>query len=384
MKHIAILGSTGSIGTGTLDIVKQFSSDFKAVGLTTNSNVRLLSRQIREFKPRFVCVNDKAGSLALKSRFDSRIKIFSGESGLLEMLETERIDKVMLSITGAAALLPLLKAIENGKDIALANKEALVMAGPIVMDNARKKGVKIIPVDSEQSAIWQCLEGRDKSKIKTIYLTASGGPFRRLSKKQFRNISVKDALSHPRWKMGEKITVDSATLVNKGLEILEAMYLFGVTADKIKVLIHPESIIHSMVEFVDGSIIAQLSVTDMRVPIQYALSYPERLQNKLRGIDFCKLRQLNFEKPDFRKFPCLALAYRAAYAGGTMPCVLNAANEVSVEAFLKRNLSFVFIPKIIEKVLENHRNKPAPDLGDILEADKWSRQEAAKLAERIR
>ncbi len=384
MKRIVILGSTGSIGTGTLDIVKQFSLDFKAVGLTTNSNVRLLSRQIREFNPRFVCVNDKAGSLALKSRFDSKIKIFSGESGLLEMLETERIDKVMLSISGAAALMPLLKAIENGKDIALANKEALVMAGPIVMNNARKKSVKIIPVDSEQSAIWQCLEGRDKSKIKTIYLTASGGPFLRLSKKQFRNISVKDALSHPRWKMGEKITVDSATLVNKGLEILEAMYLFGVTADKIKVIIHPESIIHSMVEFVDGSIIAQLSVTDMRVPIQYALLYPERLQNNLRGVDFCKLRQLNFEKPDFRKFPCLALAYRAAYAGGTVPCVLNAANEVSVEAFLKRNLRFASIPKVIEKVLDCHQNKLVPDLGDILEADKWARQEATKLVERIR
>lgn len=384
MKRIAILGSTGSIGTCTLDIVRQFPSDFRAVALAANSNIGILSRQIREFNPRFVYVNDSKGGVLLKSRFNSKIKIFSGESGLLKMLEDKCIDKVMLSITGAAALLPLLKAVENGLDVALANKEALVMAGPIVMDSARKKGVKIIPVDSEQSAIWQCLEGQDKSKIKTIYLTASGGPFRRLSKKQFRNISVKDALNHPRWKMGKKITVDSATLINKGLEILEAMYLFGVTADKIKVIIHPESIIHSMVEFVDGAVIAQLSVTDMHVPIQYALLYPERLKNSLLGIDFYKVKQLNFEKPDFVKFPCLALAYRAADAGGTMPAVLNAANEVSVDAFLKNDLSFVAIPKVIEKAMDRHQNKPAPDLGDILEADKWARQETVKLIERIR
>ncbi len=379
MKRIAVLGSTGSIGTSTLDIVRQFPSNFKAVALATNSNIGLLSRQIREFNPRFVCVNDRKGSLVLKSKFDSKLKIFSGENELLKMLEYERIDRVMLSITGAAALLPLLKAIECGKDVALANKEALVMAGAIVMDNARKKGVKIIPVDSEQSAIWQCLEGQDKTKLKTIYLTASGGPFRTLSKKQFKNISVKEALSHPRWKMGEKITVDSATLLNKGLEILEAMYLFGVTADKIKVVIHPESIIHSMVEFVDGTVIAQLSVTDMRVPIQYALLYPERLSSNRAGIDFFKLRQLNFEKPDFRKFPCLSLAYRAAYAAGTMPAVLNAANEVSVGAFLRSDLTFVAIPKVIEKVMDCHQNKPAPDLGDILDADKWARQEAVKV-----
>lgn len=384
MKRIVILGSTGSIGRNTLDIIKRFPLDFSAVGLTVNSNVNLLSMQIQKYHPLFVCINDKRASLAIKSKFDSKVKIFSGDDGLLRMLEDGRIDKVMLAVTGAAALKPLLKAIETGRDVALANKEALVMAGPIIMDRARKKNVKIIPVDSEQSAVWQCLQGQDKTKIKNIYLTASGGPFRALSKKEFKNISVKDAIRHPRWEMGAKISVDSASLMNKGLEILETMYLFGVSADKIKIIIHPESIIHSMVEYIDGSIIAQLSVTDMRIPIQYALSYPQRLKNNLSGIDFFKLKRLNFEKPDFAKFPCLALAYKVAYEGGTAPAVLNAANEVSVNEFLKGKLRFISIPIVIENVLGRRHKKLRPDLGDILEADTWARQEALRVIERTR
>ncbi len=384
MKRIAILGSTGFIGRNTLDIIERFSLDFRVVGLTANSNVNLLSMQIQKYRPLFVCINDKRASLAIKSKFDSKIKIYSGEDGLLRMLEDGRIDKVVLAVTGAAALLPLLKAIETGRDVALANKEALVMAGPIIMDRACKKNVKIIPVDSEQSAVWQCLQGQDKTKIKNIYLTASGGPFRALRKKEFKNISVKDAIRHPRWKMGEKISVDSASLMNKGLEILETMYLFGVSADKIKIIIHPESIIHSMVEYIDGSVIAQLSVTDMRIPIQYALLYPERLKSNLSGIDFFKLKRLNLEEPDFGKFPCLALAYKAAYEGGTTPSVLNAANEASVNEFLKGKLSFISIPIVIENVLGRHHNKLRPDLGDILEADTWARQEALRVIERIR
>lgn len=384
MKRIAILGSTGSIGRNTLNIIERFPLDFRAVGLTANSNAHLLSMQIQKYRPLFVCINDKRASLAIKSKFDSKIKIFSGDDGLLRMLEDGRIDKVMLAVTGAAALLPLLKAIETGRDVALANKEALVMAGPIIMDRACKKNVLIIPVDSEQSAVWQCLQGQDKTKIKSIYLTASGGPFRALSKKEFKNISVKDAIRHPRWEMGAKISVDSASLMNKGLEILEAMYLFGVSADKIKIIIHPESIIHSMVEYIDGSVIAQLSVTDMRIPIQYALLYPQRLKNNLSGIDFFKLKRLNFEKPDFAKFPCLALAYKVAYEGGTAPAVLNAANEVSVNEFLKGKLSFTSIPIVIENVLGRRHKKLRPDLGDILEADTWARQEALRVIERTR
>ena len=297
------------------------------------------------------------------------------------MLADRRIDRVVLAISGSAALPPLLKAIESGKDVALANKEALVMAGPLIMRLAAKNKVKILPIDSEQSAIWQCLEGQDRPKLKEIYLTASGGPFLNLEKKQFKNITPRQALAHPRWKMGRKISVDSATLMNKGLELLEAMYLVGVAPEKIKILIHPESIVHSMVEYVDGSVIAQLSVTDMRIPIQYALSYPERLPAPaaFKALDFYRLKTLNFAKPDFKKFPCLKLAYQAACDGGTTPCVLNAANEVSVSEFLKRRLRFTFIPLVIEKVLARHRNIKNPGLKDILAADNWARRQASNI-----
>jgi 1-deoxy-D-xylulose-5-phosphate reductoisomerase len=286
---------------------------------------------------------------------------------------------VVLAISGSSALGPLLKAIELKKEIATANKESLVMAGSLINRLAEAKKVRIIPIDSEQSAIWQCLEKEDRTKLRKVYLTASGGPFRLATKAQLERISVSDALKHPRWKMGKKITIDSATLMNKGLEILEAICLFGIEAEKIEVLIHPESIIHSMVEFVDGAVMAQLSVTDMRIPIQYAISYPQRLQSRIKGIDFIKLKNLNFAKPDFEKFSCLGLAYQAAHSGGTMPCVLNAANEVSVRAFMDGRIGFTSIAEVIGKVMRSHRRIKEPSLSDILSADSWAREKSAEV-----
>ncbi len=383
MKRIAILGSTGSIGVSTLEVISHFPGEFQVVGLTTNSNIGLLSKQIKEFGPRFVCVSDIDAARVLQSRLKSGTKLFIGAQGLEALVQMREIEKIVLAISGAAALLPLLKALECGKEIALANKEALVMAGPLIMDLARKKKTKIIPVDSEQSAIWQCLDGEDSSKLKHIYLTASGGPFRKTNPADLKSVSISKVLKHPRWKMGRKISVDSATLMNKGLELLEAMFLFGIPAEKIKILIHPEALIHSMVEFIDGIVLAQLSSTDMRIPIQYALVYPERVSNSLAPIDFYKLQELHFQKPDFRRFPCLNLAYRAARQLGTMPCVLNAANEVSVSEFLSQRLDFISIHKVIERVIDRHRNKLSPNLGDILAADTWARSEAYKVIKAI-
>ncbi len=286
MKQIAILGSTGSVGQSTLDVIRRFPDKFKVSGLSTNSNIALLSQQIKEFKPRAVAVSDVKAALSLKSKLKSKTKVLLGDDGLQEIIQDKQTDKIVLAISGSAALKPLLKAVENGKTIALANKEALVMAGPIIMRQARLGKAKIIPVDSEQSAIWQCLDGQEPQKLRNIYLTASGGPFRQWAKKKLKQVSRAQVLEHPCWKMGKKISVDSATLMNKGLEVLEAMFLFNVAADKMKIVIHPQAIIHSMVEFVDGVILAQLSITDMRIPIQYAIAYPQRLDNALESIDF--------------------------------------------------------------------------------------------------
>ncbi len=383
MKNIAILGSTGSIGKNALEVVRRFPGEFRVVAISANSNIDLLSRQMREFHPKLICVIDRAASLALRSSAGRGVRVLSEEVGLLELCRDKRVDTVLISISGSQALPPLVTAIRHGKDIALANKEALVMAGSIIMDMAAKKNVRIIPIDSEQSAIWQCLEGEDKSRLRNIYLTASGGPFRKSDGMVLRDISVKKVLQHPRWKMGRKITVDSATLMNKGLELLEAMFLFDVPADKIKVVVHPEAIIHSMVEFVDGVVMAQLSATDMRIPIQYALSWPRRLGGSAQYLDFAKLGALHFEKPDFKKFPCLGLAYRVARELGTYPAVLNAANEVCVEEFLKENTVFTTIPKVVERVLDKHRNIRKPDLEDILDADSWARRTAYRFIARM-
>ncbi len=384
MKNIAILGSTGSIGQNALRVIKEFSGDFRAVALTANSNIELLKKQIEDYRPELVCVTDEKAAVKLKGAICPSIKFFTGESGLLELLKDRRIDKVVLAITGSKALEPLLMAIDNKKEIALANKESLVIAGSLVMRRAKRENVTIVPIDSEQSAIWQCLGAEKKEKIRKVYLTASGGPFIKLSKDKLKTIKASSALRHPRWKMGKKITIDSATLMNKGLEFLEAMYLFNLAPCDISVLVHPEAIIHSMVEFIDGVIMAQLSVTDMRIPIQYALSYPERLPNRLKGVDFVNLKSLNFAAPDLNKFPCLRLAYQAAGDSGTMPCVMNAANEISVDAFLKGSLSFFGISSVIEKVLSYHKNIENPALSDIYAADEWARRQAKNIIGRIK
>jgi len=380
MKRIAILGSTGSIGKSTLEVIRHHPQEFTVIGLSANSNIDILYKQIKEFKPAFVCISDRHCGLDLYSKLKGRgIRFFLGEEGLCELVADKRIDKIVLAISGAGALKPFLKAIDSGKDISLANKEALVMAGEIIMNKAKKKKINIIPIDSEQSAIWQCLHNQDKEKLKNIYLTASGGPFHRTPRRNLKKVSVRQVLKHPRWKMGRKITVDSANLMNKGLEIIEAMHLFNLTSEKIKIVIHPEAIIHSMVEFIDGVILAQLSITDMRIPIQYAISYPERLTSNLSGVDFYKLKSLTFERPDYRKFPSLTLAYYVAKEGGTTPCVFNAANEVCVNEFLRKNLPFISITGVIEKVLQRHHNVSNPCLNDILEADAWARLEALKI-----
>lgn len=379
MKRIAVLGSTGSIGKNALDVIEHFPGEFQVVALSTNSNIDLLHRQIKKFHPAVVCVSDNSAALKLKSGLNPRVKIFTGQDGLREIVQDNRIDIVLLAISGSAALESLLSSIEACRDVALANKEALVMAGSIIMDRAFRKKVKIMPIDSEQSAIWQCMEGESKNRLKKIYLTASGGPFRKISRQGLRDVSKNQVLNHPRWKMGEKISVDSATFMNKGLELIEAMYLFDASPDQINILIHPEAIIHSMVEFNDGVIKAQLSVTDMRIPIQYALSYPKRLLNCAKTIDFYNLRNLSFEQPDFKKFPCLELAYYAAGNQGSFPCVLNAANEVSVDEFLKNRVRFIDIAKVIEKVLRKHKNIIQPNLNDVKQADAWARQEAYNI-----
>jgi 1-deoxy-D-xylulose-5-phosphate reductoisomerase len=309
-----------------------------------------------------------------------KIKLLSGKDAAVAIAGDKGIDLVVLAISGSAALAPLLKAIETGKDVALANKEALVMAGDIIMRKARARNTKIFPIDSEQSAIWQCLDGKEKGSLKKVYLTASGGPLKDFTQSELKKVSLGRVLRHPRWKMGRKVTVDSATLMNKGLELIEAMHLFGLSVKEIEIVIHPEAIIHSMVEFIDGSILAQLSVTDMRVPIQYALTYPRRFPGSASGIDFFKLGKLTFHKPSMARFPCFRLAWEAASRGGSAPCVLNASNEIAVAAFLNKRIDLLTIPLIIEKVLARHKIVPRPGLDDILRIDAWARQQAHDLA----
>ncbi|MDD2752690.1 MAG: 1-deoxy-D-xylulose-5-phosphate reductoisomerase [Candidatus Omnitrophica bacterium] len=377
MHYIAVLGSTGSIGTSTLKVARGLKDRFKIFALSTNSNIDLLYAQAREFNPTFVCVQDPEAACSLEKKL--KRKVLVGTAGLERIICDKRLEKIVLAISGSAALLPLLRAIDCRKKIALANKEALVMAGPLIMHRARAKGAQIIPIDSEQSAIWQCLEGEERSKVKKIYLTASGGPLRQYSREEIKRASLFQVLKHPRWKMGKKISVDSATLMNKGLELLEAMYLFDLPAQEIEVLIHPEAVIHSMVEFVDGVVMAQLSFTDMRIPIQYALTFPHRMPNSTQKLEFTQVKSLNFEKPDFHKFPCLELAYLAAKQAGTAPCVLNAANEICVQEFLNKGLKFFSIPMVIEKVLRKHKKITAPDLDDIFAASAWAKREALAI-----
>ncbi|HNQ15209.1 MAG TPA: 1-deoxy-D-xylulose-5-phosphate reductoisomerase [Pyrinomonadaceae bacterium] len=380
MKGISILGSTGSIGRNTLRVVEHLQGQFKVVALGAGSNVDELAAQIDQFKPELVAVRDEpaAGELASKLR-DHKPEIVTGEAGLVAVATHPQAEAVVSATVGAVGFVPTLRAIEAGKRVALANKETLVMAGELMTAVAARSGAEILPVDSEHNAIHQCLRGESLKEVNRLILTASGGPFRTKSKAEIESATVEEALDHPNWKMGDKISIDSATLMNKGLEVIEAKWLFGFDADRISVVVHPQSVIHSMVELVDGSIIAQLGVTDMKHAIQYALTYPERFENCLPALDFTKTSQLTFEEPDIDRFPCLALAYRALCSGGTMPAVLNAANEVAVAEFLAGKIRLVDIPKIITAVMDAHDPTAVTDLDSILAADAWARS-AAGLA----
>lgn len=384
MKKIAILGSTGSIGISALDIIEKNPERFEVVALAAGENVNLMKKQIEKFKPKFVALKNKEMALKLGEilTVKNNIKILYGEEGLKEVASCAPADVVISAISGAAGLMPTLAAIEAGKDVALANKETMVIAGEIVTKKAKKKGIKILPVDSEHSAIFQCLEGQKRNNLSRIILTASGGPFVNFTKKELKEVKPHQALRHPKWKMGKKITVDSASLMNKGLEVIEARWLFDLEYNNIDVLIHPQSIVHSMVEFIDGSILAQMGIPDMRIPIAYALTYPERITNDLPPLNLLETGNLEFYKPDMKKFPCLALAYNAGISGGTNPAVLNAANEVAVEAYINGKIKFTDLPKIIEKVLALHDSVKNPSLEEILQADHWARIQASQNIER--
>jgi 1-deoxy-D-xylulose-5-phosphate reductoisomerase len=383
MKKIAILGSTGSIGRSTLEVVASNRENYKVVALSAGKNIELLAQQIRSFRPEVVAVADKKSADTLSKRVDS-VEILSGAEGINYVASYEGSDFVISSIVGSAGLMPTLAAIRAGKTVGLANKEALVMAGEIVMRESREKRKRIIPVDSEHSAVFQCMEGYKKKEVRRIILTASGGPFFKRKKKDLCHITAEEALKHPNWSMGKKITIDSATLMNKGFEVIEARWLFDLPASRIDVLIHPQSIVHSLVEFRDRCCLAQMSVPDMRGPISYALAYPSRLDDPIPGLDLDVMGPLTFKRPDNGRFPCLSYAYEAIETGGTMPCVLNASNEVAVNAFLQDRIGFNDIPFVIRRTLDSHTVRPAGVLDDVLGADRWAREKAAKFARELR
>lgn len=383
MKKISILGSTGSIGTQAVDVIRNNRDKFKIVGLSTNNNVNILYNQILEFEPEAVAVSDDKHAQELKKMLgNKKIHIFKGIDGMVSLAEMSTADTILISVVGIAGLIPTLKAIECNKEIALANKETLVSGGYIVNKALKGSNSKIIPVDSEHCAIFQCLQcSNGKSDIQRLILTASGGPFKNKKLSELNNVTPQIALKHPTWNMGRKISIDSATLMNKGLEAIEAHWLFDVGFDKIDIVVHKESIIHSMVEYIDGSIIAQLGTADMRTPIQYALGYPNRMPGIAKKLDFYEVNNLTFEKPDKETFRCLKLAYDAGTLGGTMPAVLNAANEVAVELFLKHQVGFLQIADIVENSMLGHNNILNPGLSDILEADRKTR---SKIYEDLR
>lgn len=387
MKRIAVLGSTGSIGTQTLEVVRT-NGDIKVAAIAAGSNIGLLEKQIREFSPEICGVWDekKAKELSLLVR-DTNTKIVSGMEGLLEIAVMEEYEILVTAVVGMIGIRPTMAAIEAGKDIALANKETLVTAGHLILPLVKEKNVRLLPVDSEHSAIFQCLNGETGNKIEKVLLTASGGPFRGWTREQMRNVTLEDALKHPNWSMGKKITIDSSTMVNKGLEVMEAKWLFHVSMDDVKVVVQPKSVIHSMVQFTDGAVMAQLGTPDMKLPIQYALYYPERRPMGGERLDFWKLKEITFEEPDFQNFRGLSLAYEAGRAGGSLPVVFNAANEMAVARFLNREISYLEITDIIEAALGHHKKKEHPSLDEVLSAEQetyefiksgWGNSPAAK------
>lgn len=381
MKRITILGSTGSIGTQTLDVVRKNKDKFQVVAISANSSIDLLLEQIMEFSPKYVAVYNKESALKLKEMIPENINIevLSGMDGLVKICQLEEVNVVLTAVVGMIGLVPTMAAIKAKKTIALANKETLVTAGELVMREAKKNNVEILPVDSEHSAIFQCLNGERKQDIEKIILTASGGPFRGKKREELVNVTKNEALKHPNWDMGRKISIDSSTLMNKGLEVIEAKWLFDVDVEDIEVVVHPQSIIHSMVSFRDSSVISQMGCPDMRLPIEYALTYPERLKTDFERLDLAKVATLTFEKPDMETFPCLALAFKVLKLGGTYPAALNSANEFLVNEFLNDKIGFYDIPYYIEKTLDCHKNRVNPTLEDILEVDKETRAFLANL-----
>ncbi|MEO6393806.1 MAG: 1-deoxy-D-xylulose-5-phosphate reductoisomerase [Pyrinomonadaceae bacterium] len=385
---LSILGSTGSIGCNTLRVVDWLGVDkFKVVALGAGRNLEVLADQIERYRPELVGVadDDAADDLLrlLASRSTGAPALAVGEAGLVEVATHRAVQTVVSATVGAVGFVPTLRALEAGKRVALANKETLVMAGELMTRAAMKSGAEILPVDSEHNALHQCLRGEQKKEVRRLILTASGGPFRTKSKAEIERATVAEALSHPTWRMGDKITIDSATLMNKGLEVIEAHWLFGFDAGDIEVVVHPESVLHSMIELVDGSVIAQMGVTDMRHAIQYALTYPDRAATELPPLDLARLSTLHFEAPDFEKFPCLALAYRALKTGGTLPAAMNAANEVAVRAFLDERIGLADIPRVIEGVMDGHVAAPVKELSNVLDADSAARAQAEAAVQQI-
>ncbi len=381
MKNVVLLGSTGSIGTSTVMVAEDLPSQIRLIGLAAGSNAELLLEQTRQHKPAVISINDPAKAKELQNALGTSTQVLCGNDGLLKLATLPEADIVLIAIVGTAGLQPALAAIRAGKDIAVASKEILVMAGEIVMSEARKHGVKVLAVDSEHSAIFQCLDGKPTDSVRKLILTASGGPFRDKSlwpKEKFSEITLERALKHPSWVMGRKITIDSATLFNKGLEMIEARWLFDIEMARVGVVVHPQSIVHSMVEFVDGSLIAQLSTPDMCLPIQYALTYPARAASERVQTNFPKIGTLTFEEPDVERFPAIELARRAGEIGGTLPAVLNAANEIAVEQFVNRKINFPQITEMVRRVMDTHKIISHPTLEKILEADAWARREAGK------
>ena len=382
-RGLSILGSTGSVGCNVLRIVDAFPDRFEVVGLAAGGNVDRLAEQVARYRPRVVSVASEEARAQLAQRTDvSGLRLGVGPDGAVAVATHADTTMVVAAAVGAVGLVPTYRALEAGKDVALANKETLVMAGELMVTKAKATGARLLPIDSEHCALHQCLDGRRPDEVRRLVLTASGGPFRNRPRESFRDVTPGEALQHPTWNMGRKITIDSATLMNKGLEVIEARWLFGVDADRIEVLVHPQSVVHSMVEFVDGTVLAQLGVTDMRMPIQYALSYPDKWPAAIPGIDFRGGLHLDFEVPDHDRFPCLSLAYRALAGGGALPTVLNAANEEAVSAFLDHRVAFPAIPEAIQEVLEEPGPRLVRELDDILTADAWARERTREALKR--